>query len=79
MTHSVLRLILLIAGIALVVAAVTCAVVATANTNMIGGADFPTFLFIFSRYRGGLYSLLTGIGLLLILISLLIRPRKPRA
>ena len=63
--------ILLVAvGIALLVISVALAVMATASKNIIGGADLPTFLFVFSCEKGGLYSILASLGIAAIIASI---------
>ena len=68
--------ILLSTGIVLLCLSVILAVIATASKEVIGGADFPTFLFVFfSENRGG-YSILAFFGVLLILASAILQKIK---
>ena len=60
---------LFIAGIVLICLSVVLAVVATANKNIIGGADWPTFTYVFFYERRGLYSTLAFGGLIAIVVS----------
>ena len=66
--HIVLSLLTL--GIVLLVVSVALAVMATASKNIIGGADLPTFLFVFVSEKGGLYSILASLGLAAIIASI---------
>ena len=59
--HIVLSLLTL--GIVLLVVSVALAAMATASKNIIGGADLPTFLFVFVSEKSGLYSILASLGL----------------
>ena len=43
--------ILLIIGILLLCVSIVLAIIATRNKNIIGGADFPTFAFVFFREK----------------------------
>lgn len=65
--------ILLVAvGIALLVISVALAVMATAGKNIIGGADLPTFLFVFYHEKRGLYSTLASLGVAAIIASFVV-------
>ena len=66
--HIVLSL--LIIGIVLLVVSVILAAMATAGKTIIGGADLPTFLFVFVSEKGGLYSILASLGLAAIIASI---------
>ena len=57
-------------GIALLMVSVVLAAMAAAGKNIIGGADLPTFLFVFVSEKGGLYSTLASIGLAAIIASI---------
>lgn len=65
-------ILLLILGLALVFIPLALTYVATINTNIIGGADWPTFKFVFSRSFNELYPLLTFLGILSIIAAILI-------
>ena len=67
---------LCIIGILLLVCGIFLAVLATGNRNIIGGADFPTFRFVFFYDRGGLYAYLAGSGLICLILSFILRRKK---
>jgi len=66
----------LIVGILLICVSVIGAVVDTNRKNMIGGADLPTYLFVFFRQHSGIYSLLSLGGLVCILVAVILRTVK---
>lgn len=68
--HIVLSLMAI--GIVLLVASVALAVMATAGKNIIGGADLPTFLFVFYHEKRGLYSTLASLGVAAIIASFVV-------
>ena len=68
--------ILLVIGILLLCLSIVLAVIATGNKNIIGGADFPTFVFVFFRENKGLYSTLAFCGIVSLIASAIIRLRK---
>ena len=68
-TH--VALILLIVGILLLCLSVIPAALSTAQKDVIGGADLPTFLFVFSREHGGLYSILALLGVAAVVTAVL--------
>ena len=70
--------ILLVIGILLLCLSIVLAVIATGNKNIIGGADFPTFVFVFFRENKGLYSTLAFCGIVLLIASAIIRLRKTK-
>ncbi len=63
---------LLVIGIILLCASIIPAIIETANTDIIGGAGFPTFQLIFSYKYGGLYSILAFNGVVAIIAALLV-------
>ncbi len=65
-----IAMILLFVGIILVCSSVVLAVVATSNKNIIGGADWPTFQFVYFYEKRGLYSTLTFLGITAIIVSI---------
>lgn len=69
-------ILLLILGFALVFIPLALTYVATINANIIGGAGWPTFKFIFFRSFNGLYPLLTFLGMLSIIAAILIGALK---
>ena len=70
--------ILLVTGILLLCFSIVLAVIATGNKNIIGGADFPTFVFVFFRENKGLYSTLAFCGIVSLVASAIIRLRKTK-
>ena len=68
--------ILLVIGILLLCLSIVLAVIATGNKDIIGGADFPTFVFVFFRENKGLYSTLAFCGIVSLIASAIIRLRK---
>lgn len=69
---------LFIAGIVLVGLSVVLAVVITANKNIIGGADWSTFVYVFSHENRGIYSALTCCGVIAIVVSVVMGLKKKR-
>ena len=70
--------ILLVIGIVILCLSIVLAVIATGNKNIIGGADFPTFIFVFFRENKGLYSTLAFCGIVLLISSVVVRLRKAK-
>ena len=70
--------ILLVIGILLLSLSIVLAVIATGNKNIIGGADFPTFVFVFFCENKGLYSTLAFCGIVSLIASVIIRLRKTK-
>ena len=68
--------IFLVVGLILICLSIILAIIATANKDVIGGADFSTFLLVFSRGRGGLYSILASCGMVSLVISAVLGLRK---
>ncbi len=62
---------LLMIGVALLCWSVTLAITATSKMNIIGGADLPTFLFQFPRWKRGLYYFLASLGVTAIASSVI--------
>ena len=58
-------------GVTLAGLSIILATASTANTNIIGGADFPTFLYIFFHRNGGLYSTLAFYGITVIIAAVI--------
>ena len=67
---------LFIVGIAFMCLSVVLAVVATANKNIIGGADWPTFVYVFSHENRGIYSTLACCGVIAIVVSVVMGLKK---
>lgn len=70
MKRKYIKITLFAIGIVCVCVSLVLMYVSMASVNIIGGADWPTFFFIFFRKSGGLYSILTLLGLLSIMISI---------
>lgn len=54
---------LLVTGVFLLCLSIVLAITSTNSRNIIGGADFPTFIFIFCYENSGLYSVLAFLGI----------------
>lgn len=67
---------LLTVGIFLILGSVAFAVISTASKDIIGGADFPTFRYVFLYENRGLYSTLTLFGIVLVIASFVIKRKK---
>ena len=63
-------IILLFIGIALICVSIVSAIVKTAQTDIIGGADMPTFIFVVSDKSNILYTALSIIGLFTIITAI---------
>lgn len=61
---------LLVVGILLLCLSVILSVVSTAGKDIIGGADLPTFLFVFHHENGGMYFALALLGVISLTASL---------
>lgn len=69
---------LLVLGIILVCVAVILSVIATNEKDIIGGAGFHTFVFVFFQEHSGLYSLLAVLGVASIAASIITHILKKR-
>lgn len=72
MKRKAIRTALLVAGVALLCISLVLAVLATASKNIIGGADLPTFFFVFFNENRGIYFILALLGVISIVISQMI-------
>ncbi len=63
---------LLVIGILLILTSIILAVIATSGIDIIGGADLPTFTFVFTREKNGLYSKLANCGIISVVASVLV-------
>ena len=52
--------------------------IATENKNIIGGVDFPTFVFVFFRENKGLYSTIAFCGIVALISSVVVKLRKAK-
>ena len=69
-------ILLLSIGIVMILGSVLFAISSTASKSIIGGADFPTFKYVFLYENRGLYSTLTFLGTALVLVSIIIKRKK---
>ena len=71
---------LLFIGVVLICVSVILSVISTSQKDIIGGAGFPTFKFVFLNQYGGLYSYLAFFGVVLIIASgvMIVMRRKNR-
>ena len=69
MKKKYFSIVFLIIGLILISLSIILAIIATVNKDIIGGADFSTFLLVFSRGKGGLYSILVSCGIISLVIS----------
>lgn len=69
---------LFIVGIVLICLSFVLAVVATANKNIIGGADWPTFTYVFFYDKRGMYSTLAFCGVIAIIVAVVVGLRKKK-
>lgn len=76
MNKKYLATILLVTGIILICLSIVLAVIETSNKNIVGGADFPTFIFVFSREKKGLYSTLAFSGIVSLISYAIVGLRK---
>lgn len=73
-----IAVLLLAVGIVLLGISVVLAIIATGNKNIIGGADFPTFLFVFYHEKRGLYSTLAFSGIAAIIALVVVGMAKEK-
>ena len=57
-------------GVLLLCLSVILAIIETVNKDIIGGADFSTFLFVFKYENDGLYSMLALLGVADIIVAI---------
>ncbi len=69
-------IVLLFVGIALICLSVILAISATADKDIIGGADWPTFSLVFFSEHRGLYCYLALFGVLLVVASAILSKTK---
>lgn len=67
---------LLFIGITLICCSVGFAVLETANTDIVGGADMDTFIYVFTRAHMGGYSIAAVIGVIIVAASFIVYPIK---
>jgi hypothetical protein len=76
MKKKYFTIIFLVVGLILICLSIILAIVATVNKVISGGPDFPTILLVFSRGKGGLYSILASCGIISLVISAVLGLRK---
>ena len=76
MNRKHIATVLFVMGFVLLCLSVVLAVIATGNKNIIGGADLPTFVFVFFRENNGLYSTLAFCGIVSLVASAIVRLQK---
>ena len=69
---------LFIVGLVFICLSIALAFIATANKNIIGGADWPTFIYVFSHENRGIYSTLACCGVIAIVVSVVMGLKKKR-
>lgn len=78
MADKKLSLLLAVTGAVLLMLGLLLAITATANQDIIGGADLPTFFHVFSQEKNGLYQTLSLLGVLCIIVSFLHNQTKKK-
>ena len=76
MNRKHIATVLFVMGFVLLCLSIVFAVIATGNKNIIGGADLPTFVFVFFRENNGLYSTLAFCGIVSLVASAIVRLQK---
>ena len=69
MSKKHFTVIFLIIGLILIFLSIILAIIATVNKDIIGGADFSTFVLVFLRGNRGLYSVLASCGIISLVTS----------
>ena len=69
---------LFIVGLVFICLSIALAFIATANKNIIGGADLPTFTYVFFYENRGLDSTLAYCGVIAIVVSVVMGLKKKR-
>ena len=69
MKRRIVTSLFLALGIILVCMAVILSIFATSEKDIIGGADFHTFVFVFFQEHGGIYFLLALLGVISMVVS----------
>ena len=79
MKKRIFLLTLLIIGVSLILIALISAAVKTADKDIIGGADLPTYIFVVSRGNGGVYAALILLGLAAVIgavVTLVVKKKR---
>ncbi len=69
---------LLAIGAALILLSIILLIIETGNKDIIGGADLPTSIFVISHDKSGMYSKLSFLGVVIIIIAIVIGIVKKR-
>ena len=78
MKKKYFSIVFLIIGLILISLSIILAIIATVNKDIIGGADFSTFLLVFSRGKRGFYFILASCGIISLVTSAVIGLRKTK-
>ncbi len=78
MNKNSITLLFLIVGVILLASSIILTTIATTDTGVIGGADLPTFGFVFFHQSGGIYFVLATLGIIAILASAIVRITKKK-
>ncbi|MBQ8407268.1 MAG: hypothetical protein IJY39_00235 [Clostridia bacterium] len=70
MKNNKIALFVLSIGVLLLCISIVLAIVETGNKDIIGGADFSTFLFVFKYEKDGLFSKLALLGVADIIVAI---------
>ena len=69
MSKKHFTVIFLVIGLILICLSIILAIIAIVNKDIIGGADFSTFVLVFLRGNRGLYSVLASCGIISLVTS----------
>lgn len=72
MKKKYFTVVFLAVGLILICLSIILAIIATVNNDIIGGADFSTFVLVFSRGKGGIYFILAFCGIISLATSAVI-------
>ena len=72
MKRKVILNLLIVIGVILVFVSVLLALHEMSTMSVIGGADWPTFQYVFCSRNGGLYSNLAWLGVLTLITALIV-------
>ncbi len=76
MDKRLLSIFLLFIGITLICGSVGFALLETANTDIVGGADIHTFLYVFTKAHFGGYAIAAVAGAVIAAVSFIVYPIK---
>ena len=78
MSKKHFTVIFLVIGLILISLSIILVIIATVNKDIIGGSDFSTFVLVFLRGKGGLYSILASCGIVSLVTSAVIGLQKAK-